>query len=156
MQPTVYFRLKPCGRSSGLETCSARTCLFSPLTWFVLFLFFLPLTPDAQGQKVGKLTLKTTEMETIYDLGTKMIEQLTKQKVQAGCVHTDTFASVGCISREDLAGCQMSMYDEICPQHTHTHSLSLSLSLSLCLCLSLSVCSPRFVSRTIIDAVAMW
>ena len=36
------------------------------------------------GQKVGKLTLKTTEMETIYDLGTKMIEQLTKQKVAAG------------------------------------------------------------------------
>ena len=30
----------------------------------------------------GKLTLKTTEMETIYDLGTKMIEALTKEKVQ--------------------------------------------------------------------------
>ncbi|XP_010182529.1 PREDICTED: ruvB-like 2, partial [Mesitornis unicolor] len=36
------------------------------------------------GTKVGKLTLKTTEMETIYDLGTKMIESLTKEKVQAG------------------------------------------------------------------------
>lgn len=33
------------------------------------------------GAKVGKLTLKTTEMETIYDLGTKMIESLTKEKV---------------------------------------------------------------------------
>ena len=32
----------------------------------------------------GKLTLKTTEMETIYDLGTKMIESLQKEKVQAG------------------------------------------------------------------------
>ncbi|PNJ41345.1 RUVBL2 isoform 8 [Pongo abelii] len=32
------------------------------------------------GSKVGKLTLKTTEMETIYDLGTKMIESLTKDK----------------------------------------------------------------------------
>ena len=30
----------------------------------------------------GKLTLKTTEMETIYDLGTKMIEALTKEKVR--------------------------------------------------------------------------
>lgn len=30
------------------------------------------------GAKVGKLTLKTTEMETIYDLGQKMIESLTK------------------------------------------------------------------------------
>ena len=36
------------------------------------------------GAKVGKLTLKTTEMETIYDLGNKMIESLTKQKVMAG------------------------------------------------------------------------
>ncbi|XP_030330225.1 ruvB-like 2 [Strigops habroptila] len=42
----------------------------------------------AQGTKVGKLTLKTTEMETIYDLGTKMIESLTKEKVQAGDVIT--------------------------------------------------------------------
>ena len=39
-----------------------------------------------QGAKVGKLTLKTTEMETVYDLGTKMIESLTKEKVQAGYV----------------------------------------------------------------------
>lgn len=36
------------------------------------------------GQKVGKLTLKTVDMETVYDLGTKMIESLTKQKVSAG------------------------------------------------------------------------
>ena len=34
----------------------------------------------------GKLTMKTTEMETIYDLGTKMIDSLTKEKVQAGDV----------------------------------------------------------------------
>ena len=34
----------------------------------------------------GKLTLKTTDMETIYDLGTKMIEALTKAKVTAGDV----------------------------------------------------------------------
>uniref|UniRef100_A0A8C6HF27 RuvB-like helicase n=1 Tax=Mus spicilegus TaxID=10103 RepID=A0A8C6HF27_MUSSI len=40
------------------------------------------------GSKVGKLTLKTTEMETIYDLGTKMIESLTKDKVQSGDVIT--------------------------------------------------------------------
>lgn len=33
------------------------------------------------GSKVGKLTLKTTEMETIYDLGSKMIESLMKEKV---------------------------------------------------------------------------
>ncbi|XP_028395755.1 ruvB-like 2 [Dendronephthya gigantea] len=40
------------------------------------------------GSKLGKLTLKTTEMETIYDLGTKMIESITKEKVQAGDVIT--------------------------------------------------------------------
>lgn len=33
---------------------------------------------------MGKLTLKTTEMETIYDLGNKMIDSLSKDKVQAG------------------------------------------------------------------------
>ena len=32
----------------------------------------------------GKLTIKTTEMETIYDLGTKMIESLQGAKVTAG------------------------------------------------------------------------
>jgi RuvB-like protein 2 len=40
------------------------------------------------GAKVGKITLKTTEMETIYDLGQKMIESLTKEKVQAGDIIT--------------------------------------------------------------------
>merc|ERR1711976_375648 len=40
------------------------------------------------GAKVGKLTLKTTEMETVYDLGQKMIESLTKEKVQAGDIIT--------------------------------------------------------------------
>jgi len=33
------------------------------------------------GAKVGKLTLKTTEMETIYELGNKMIDCLMKEKV---------------------------------------------------------------------------
>ncbi len=37
-------------------------------------------------EKKGKLTLCTTEMETVYDLGTKMIEALTKEKVSAGDV----------------------------------------------------------------------
>jgi RuvB-like protein 2 len=35
------------------------------------------------GAKMGKLTLKTTEMETIYDLGSKMIDALTKEKVKS-------------------------------------------------------------------------
>merc|ERR1719353_1647024 len=48
---------------------------------------------SGSGEKRGKLTLKTTEMETIYDLGTKMIDALTKEKVQAGDVITIDKAS---------------------------------------------------------------
>jgi len=33
------------------------------------------------GSKVGKLTMRTTDMETVYDLGNKMIEALLKEKV---------------------------------------------------------------------------
>merc|ERR1719231_138572 len=40
------------------------------------------------GAKVGKLTLKTTEMETIYDLGAKMIDALQEEKVTSGDVIT--------------------------------------------------------------------
>jgi len=40
------------------------------------------------GSKSGKLTLKTTDMETIYDLGSKMIDALTKEKVSSGDVIT--------------------------------------------------------------------
>ena len=39
-------------------------------------------------EKTGRLTLCTTEMETVYDLGTKMIEGLQKEKVSAGDVIT--------------------------------------------------------------------
>ncbi|QCD78075.1 ruvB-like 2 [Vigna unguiculata] len=38
------------------------------------------------ASKTGKLTLKTTEMETVYDLGAKMIEALGKEKVSSGDV----------------------------------------------------------------------
>ncbi len=36
--------------------------------------------------KTGRMTLCTTDMETIYDLGTKMIEKLTQERVTAGDV----------------------------------------------------------------------
>lgn len=38
------------------------------------------------GHKQGKLTIKTTDMETVYELGSKMIDSLTKEKVIAGDV----------------------------------------------------------------------
>lgn len=44
-------------------------------------------------EKSGRLTLCTTEMETVYDLGTKMIDALSKEKVTAGDVITIDKAS---------------------------------------------------------------
>lgn len=41
----------------------------------------------------GRVTLKTTEMETIYDLGQKMIESFLKEKISAGDVITIDKAS---------------------------------------------------------------
>lgn len=38
------------------------------------------------GAKVGRLTMKTTDMETIYDLGNKMIEACIKQRISSGDV----------------------------------------------------------------------
>ncbi|GAU91115.1 hypothetical protein RvY_03433 [Ramazzottius varieornatus] len=40
------------------------------------------------GAKAGRLTLKTTEMETIYDLGGKMIESIIKENIAAGDIIT--------------------------------------------------------------------
>ncbi|KAJ3678102.1 hypothetical protein LUZ60_001905 [Juncus effusus] len=41
---------------------------------------------SSSTSKTGKLTLKTTDMETVYELGAKMIEALNKEKVQSGDV----------------------------------------------------------------------
>jgi RuvB-like protein 2 len=38
------------------------------------------------GKKTGRLTLCTTDMETIYDLGTKMMDMLTSERISAGDV----------------------------------------------------------------------
>ena len=67
------------------------------------------------GAKVGKLTLKTTEMETIYDLGQKMIESLTKEKVQAGDIITIDKAT-GKITRLGRSFTRARDYDAMGPQ----------------------------------------
>lgn len=36
------------------------------------------------GTKQGKLTIKTTDMESVYDMGSKMIDAMTKERVMAG------------------------------------------------------------------------
>ena len=40
------------------------------------------------GAKSGKITMKTTDMETEYELGQKLIDALHKERVQAGDVIT--------------------------------------------------------------------
>ncbi|KAI8974902.1 RuvB-like 2 [Pilobolus umbonatus] len=62
------------------------------------------------GSKTGKLTLKTTDMETIYDLGNKMIESLNKEKVMAGDVITIDKAS-GRISKLGRSYARARDYD---------------------------------------------
>ncbi|KNE54227.1 RuvB-like 2 [Allomyces macrogynus ATCC 38327] len=65
--------------------------------------------------KTGKLTLKTTEMETIYDLGSKMIEALNKEKVSAGDVITIDKAS-GRITRLGRSFARARDYDAMGPE----------------------------------------
>merc|ERR1712002_325396 len=67
------------------------------------------------GAKVGKLTLKPTEMETIYDLGQKMIESLTKEKVVAGDIITIDKAT-GKISKLGRSFTRARDYDAMGPQ----------------------------------------
>lgn len=42
-----------------------------------------PLDKSTGLGKTGEIILKTTDMETVYDLGQKMIEQLQKEKIQS-------------------------------------------------------------------------
>ncbi|EQC37428.1 RuvB-like 2 [Saprolegnia diclina VS20] len=67
------------------------------------------------GDKVGRLTLRTTEMETVYDLGTKMIDQLTKEKIEAGDVITINKES-GKISKLGRSFTRSKDYDAMGPQ----------------------------------------
>lgn len=70
---------------------------------------------DGTGAKVGKLTLKTTEMETVYDLGQKMIDSLTSEKVQAGDIITIDKAT-GRITKLGRSFTRARDYDAMGPQ----------------------------------------
>ena len=65
--------------------------------------------------KIGKLTLKTTDMESVYDLGAKMIEGLQKEKVSAGDIVTIDKAS-GRVTKLGRSFARASEYDAIGPQ----------------------------------------
>lgn len=62
------------------------------------------------GNKTGKIILKTTEMETEYDLGTKMIEAISKEKIVSGDVITIDKAS-GKISKVGRSFARASDFD---------------------------------------------
>mmetsp|Transcript_35477 Transcript_35477/g.82324 ORF Transcript_35477/g.82324 Transcript_35477/m.82324 type:complete len:164 (-) Transcript_35477:1206-1697(-) len=63
-----------------------------------------------ESERSGRLTLCTTEMETVYDLGAKMIDALTKEKVTAGDVITIDKAS-GKISKLGRSFARSKDYD---------------------------------------------
>ncbi|KAG6403421.1 hypothetical protein SASPL_135642 [Salvia splendens] len=67
------------------------------------------------ASKTGKLTLKTTDMETVYDLGGKMIEALGKEKVQSGDVIGIDKAS-GKITKLGRSFSRSRDYDAMGPQ----------------------------------------
>jgi len=69
----------------------------------------------SSGAKTGKITLKTTEMETVYDLGQKMIEAISKEKIMAGDIITIDKAS-GKISKLGRSFARSSDYDNVGPQ----------------------------------------
>ena len=46
------------------------------------------------GAKKGTMVMKTTDLETEFDLGSKMIEQLTKEKISAGFTSFSLFVTI--------------------------------------------------------------
>jgi RuvB-like protein 2 len=69
---------------------------------------------DGAAEKNGKLTLKTTEMEAVYELGTKMIEALSKEKIGAGDVISIDKSS-GRISKLGVSFARAHDYDAMGP-----------------------------------------
>eukprot|EP00252_Welwitschia_mirabilis_P011930 TRINITY_DN2652_c0_g1_i1.p1 TRINITY_DN2652_c0_g1~~TRINITY_DN2652_c0_g1_i1.p1 ORF type:complete len:484 (+),score=87.98 TRINITY_DN2652_c0_g1_i1:62-1453(+) len=70
---------------------------------------------SGSASKSGKLALKTTEMEAVYDLGAKMIEGLSKEKVQSGDVIAIDKAS-GKITKLGRSFARSRDYDAMGPQ----------------------------------------
>jgi RuvB-like protein 2 len=67
------------------------------------------------NEKTGRLTLCTTEMETVYDLGAKMIEALQKEKISAGDIITIDKGS-GKITKLGRSFSRSRDYDAMGPQ----------------------------------------
>lgn len=70
---------------------------------------------DGSGEKTGTLVMKTTEMETEFELGVKMVESLTKEKVSAGDVVTIDKAT-GRVTRLGRSFTRARDFDAMGPQ----------------------------------------
>uniref|UniRef100_A0A914GXH8 RuvB-like helicase n=1 Tax=Globodera rostochiensis TaxID=31243 RepID=A0A914GXH8_GLORO len=67
------------------------------------------------GPRVGKLTLKTTDMEAIYDTGNKMTESLIKERIVAGDI-IQIDKATGKISKIGRSIARSKDYDALGPQ----------------------------------------
>ena len=67
------------------------------------------------GVRAGKITLKTTDMESVFDLGAKLIEALQKEKVTAGDIVQIDKAS-GRVTRQGRSFARASEFDALGPQ----------------------------------------
>lgn len=67
------------------------------------------------NEKIGRMTLKTTDMESVFDLGNKMIESLQKEKITAGDVVSIDKAS-GKVTKLGRSFARASEYDAVSPQ----------------------------------------
>lgn len=75
---------------------------------------FLEFDKGQGGEKIGKLTLKTTDMESIYDLGAKMIEGLMNEKITTGDIISIDKAS-GKVSKLGRSFAKASDFDAVSP-----------------------------------------
>ncbi|KAL0246009.1 hypothetical protein GEMRC1_007225 [Eukaryota sp. GEM-RC1] len=77
---------------------------------------------DGRG-KTGRVTLKTTDMETIFDLGTKLIEALVKEKISVGDVIAIDKAS-GKVTRLGKSFSHTAGFDSVSPNTRFVHTPS--------------------------------
>ena len=72
----------------------------------------LEIEIDKSSTKTGKITLKTTEMEAMYDLGAKMIDGILKEKISPGDIITIDKAS-GKVSKLGRSFARHGDYDNV-------------------------------------------
>lgn len=78
-------------------------------------LVHLEFDKGPNGEKVGKMTLKTTDMESMYDLGAKMIEGLMNEKVTVGDI-ISVDKSSGKVNKLGRSFAKASEFDAVSPQ----------------------------------------